>query len=115
MTATAPFPPALETAITEALALHNRLGFDRTVNQSVCDGCGARIIGGLSRALAAHQWEVLSEVIAQHTTTEWGRERPTNFRGGRRYVSPTAHRPASVEWDETLVARLVLPWQEVKA
>ena len=52
MTATAPFPPALETAITEALALHNRLGFDRTVNQSVCDGCGARIIGGLSRALA---------------------------------------------------------------
>jgi len=105
MTTPAPFPPAMETAIAQALADHR---YDGTRNWCIC-----RVKVGYD--LIAHQAAVVMETIAQHATTEWGRERPTNFRGGRRYVSPTAHRPASVEWDETLVARLVLPWQEVKA
>lgn len=112
MTTPAPgFPPELETAIRAALAEH-RL---HPLANGRCT-CGEPLeVPERADELAAHQAAVVMEVIAQHTTTEWGRSRPVSFKRTRRYVSPTSHRPASVEWDETLVARLVLPWQEVKA
>ncbi|PSS42929.1 hypothetical protein C6401_15340 [Arthrobacter woluwensis] len=126
MTAPAPgFPPELETAITEALAEHSEWrnwAGPNTPLHAACE-CGETIAeaGAFEpAAFAAHQAAVVMEVIARHTTTEWG----VRWHGcgsdvdetGSEFVSREfAAQGADYGFSDTTVARLVLPWQEVKA
>lgn len=127
MTAPVPgFPPELETAITKALAGHRLTGlaggfgysFDAKTHMCRCD---RRWIS--ESEYAVHLAAVVVEVVAQHTTTEWGAaiegyDHPCHAgsvtEAEARYMVKAAEAvPDGRKLHPT--ARLVLPWQEVKA
>jgi|GEM_PF-2517471 len=121
-TTPAPFPPVLGTAITEALNKHQpSRGIDGGISCWTCGELTAQMPGGYGHS-AVHQWAVISEVIAQHTTTEWGvdyRDGSVDFFDSRDaaddYMPTMIGGEASREDLPLLVSRQVLPWQEVKA
>ena len=115
MTTPAPFPPALETAITEALAEHG----DSSIDYAYCR-CGYELDGGplnAHRDLAAHQAAVVMETIAQLTTTEWGvaDHADNKLRTCESREDAIGLAGLFALTPVIAVARLVLPWQEVKA
>lgn len=127
MTAPTPgFPPELETAITEALEQHQSVvAALRHAATYRCAGCkedsGSPIRTTAKAWLRKHQAAVVMEVIAQHTTTEWG-VRSEHHIGD--YTSPARSEEhadgmlrgyAKYGAQSQKFARLVLPWQEVKA
>jgi len=133
MTTSSLFPPELETAITAALVKH-REQLDQTACSEYECSCGfepepvetelwrGQEIGIVAEDwFEAHQAAVVKEVIAQHTTTEWG-VRSEHHVGD--YTSPARSEEhadgmlrgyASYGARADKFARLVLPWQEVKA
>lgn len=117
------FPPALETAIAEALLGHQWANMG--LGQSNTCECGSPLdlktysTEDCWNAFCSHQAAVVMEVYAQHTTTEWG----VRWEGSSD-VDMTGHEATSREFVsqgadhgfvDVAVARLVLPWQEVKA
>ena len=136
MTTPDPFPPALQTAITEALAEH-REQLDQTACSEYECSCGfepepveTRIWRGKEIGIvdedwfAAHQVAVVKEVIAQQ-----GRQQITVAPAGAipewAVLQPdlkvaedqAARLTAATDWQQQYVVhtRLVFPWQEVKA
>ncbi|SEC89653.1 hypothetical protein [Arthrobacter woluwensis] len=124
MTTPAPFPPELETAITDALERHQSVvAALRYAATYRCTGCkedsGSPLRTTAKAWLRNHQAAVVMETIAQHTTTEWG----VRWEGSSD-VDMTGHESTSREFVrqgadhgfvDVAVARLVLPWQELKA
>ncbi|WP_144627581.1 hypothetical protein [Arthrobacter woluwensis] len=116
MTAPTPgFPPELETAITEALVKHRMNPRTETTLHINCT-CGKRLY---TANHAVHQWAVIAEIIAQHTTTEWGYALPS-FSPGFYARSESVEQVMEVQRlnpdiEVQIAFRPTFPWQEVKA